>query len=74
MPISLEKTEWAAPTLIFLGNLLDGTNLMISIPLEKHDKAIRLLSELTDKKKAMVKQLQVVMGYLNFLSRAIFVG
>ena len=74
LPVSLEKTEWAALTLIFLGNLLDGTNLMISIPLEKHDKAIRLLSELTDRKKATVKQLQVVTGYLNFLLRAIFVG
>ena len=35
VPISLEKTEWAAEVVIFLGILLDGRNLKLGIPLEK---------------------------------------
>ena len=74
LPISDEKTEWSSPIMTFLGNLLDGINLIIAIPLDKQQKAINLLNGFEGKKKAMVKQLQVLTGYLNFLSRAIFAG
>ena len=60
--------------MIFLGNLLDGRRHLISIPIEKKQKALRLLNDFSGKKKATVKSLQVLTGYLNFLSRAIFAG
>ena len=72
LPVSTEKTEWSSPTMVLLGNLLDGVNLIIAIPLDKQQKAIKLLDDFAGKKKATVKQLQVLMGYLNFLSWAIF--
>ena len=74
LPVSIEKTEWSSPLMVFLGNLLDGENMMISIPLDKQQKAVRLLNNFDGKRKATVKELQVLTSYLNFLSRAIFAG
>ena len=74
LPVALEKTEWVVETMVFLGNLLDGRNMMIAIPMEKRDKAVRLLNDFADKRKSTVRDLQVLTGYLNFLSRAIFAG
>ena len=74
LPVAEEKTEWEAEMVVFLGILLDGRRLVLSIPIDKQQKALRLLNELTDKKKITVKQLQVLTGYLNFLTKAIFPG
>ena len=74
IPIAEDKTVWATTLLIFLGILLDGINMMLSIPLEKRDKALRLLNDFSDKKRATIKEIQVLTGYLNFLSKAIFAG
>ena len=35
VPIASEKTEWAIDLAIFLGMLLDGRNMLISVPVEK---------------------------------------
>ena len=59
---------------VFLGILLNGEMLNLSIPLEKQERALKLLNDLSGKKKATIKQLQVLMGYLNFLTKAIFAG
>ena len=74
VPIAIEKTEWASTLIVFLGILLDGKRLVLSIPLEKQQKALNLLSELANKKKTTVKKLQVLIGYLNFLTKAIVPG
>ena len=74
MPIAFDKTKWGSTTVIFLGNLLDGQKLYISLPLDKKDKALCLLNDFTGKKKATIKNLQVLAGYLNFLSCVIFAG
>ena len=74
VPVSLEKTEWATSNLTFLGILLDGEHLTLSIPLDKKEKALRILEYFGNKNKATVKQLQELTGFLNFLSQAIFPG
>ena len=74
VPIALEKTEGAKTWVIFLGILLDGQRMLISIPIEKKNKALHLLNDLADKKKTTIKQLQVLTGYLNFLTKAIVPG
>ena len=74
LPISSEKTEWVEPIMIFLGNLLDGRRMIVGLPLDKQEKAFKLLNDFQGKRKATVKQLQVLTGYLNFLTQAIFVG
>ena len=74
VPIAIEKTEWGTEMIIFLGILLDGKHLRLSIPLEIRNKAIQILQLLLSKKKATVKELQSLCGYLNFLCKAIFPG
>ena len=72
--VAADKTEWATTLIVFLGILLDGTRLVLCIPLEKQEKALKLLNNLQGRKKATIKQLQTLTGYLNFLTRAIHPG
>ena len=37
-------------------------------------EALKLLRDMVDRKKTTIKQIQVLTGYLNFLTRAIFPG
>ena len=48
LPVSLEKTEWAAGQIVFLGILLDVDNIFLSIPTEKHEKALSMLEFLCE--------------------------
>ena len=74
IPVTINKTEWAAPCMVFLGILLNGRNLTISVPLDKQEKALHLLNDLSGKKHATIKELQVLTGYLNFLTKTIVPG
>ena len=74
IPIALEKTEWAKDWVIFLGILLDGRQMIMSIPIEKRTKAVKMLQNMLHRKKATVKELQELCRYLNFLCKAIFPG
>ena len=74
VPVAVEKTEWSSFRMIFLGILLDGFNLTLSIPLDKKDKAINMLNYFMSKRKATIKELEQLTGYFNFLSKAIFSG
>ena len=74
LPVAEEKTEWASTLVILLGILLDDEHLILSIPIDKRDKALNLLNNLTGKRRIEVKQLQRLTGYLNFLAKAIFAG
>ena len=73
-PISLDKTHWAALRIVFLGILLDSKFLTLSIPLEKRICAQHLIEKFIHKRKATVRELQQLCGYLNFLNRAVFPG
>ena len=74
VPISAEKTVWAMRLLTLLGVLLDGEFFRLSIPEEKHLKAINLLQNVVTSHKVTVKQVQQLAGVLNFLCRVIFTG
>ena len=74
VPVSMEKIEWAAKFMVFLGILLDGVNHTLSVPIEKRESAIQLIQEILKMKKVMVKKLQKLCGYLNFLCKAIAPG
>ena len=73
-PVSQEKTERATEIITFLGMLLDGKNKRISIPLDKIDKALSLLTMIVHKRTVTIKTIQKVTGTLNFLNRAIVPG
>ena len=70
----MDKTEWASECVIFLDVLLDRRYLVLRLPLEKRHKAIMLLKTMIHKRKATVKELQELCGYLNFLCKAVFPG
>ena len=74
LPVVLEKTEWSEAPLVFLGILLDGVSMSLALPIDKRDKALKMLSYFIDKRKVTVKHLQTLTGYLNFLTKAIHPG
>ena len=74
IPISEEKTEWGATIVTFLGVLLDGKNFCLGLPLEKQERAVYMLEQIKDKRKATVKDLQVLCGFLNFIDQVVFPG
>ena len=74
VPISAEKMEWPVTHLVFLGMLLDGDVMVISIPIDKRNWAVSMLNLMIDSKKATVQQLQSLCGFLNFLNKVIFLG
>ena len=73
-PISMEKTEVAAPRMVFLGVLLDGIMHCLCVPEEKRNNAVGQLKFFLSKKKATIKEIQMLTGILNFLNRAIVPG
>ena len=74
IPVAFEKTKWADTLIVFLGILMDGELLSLSIPTGKQVKAVNLLTEAVAKKKVTIKQLQTLTGYLNFITKAVFAG
>ena len=73
-PVSMDKTEMAAPWMGFLGVLLDGTNKLMAIPEDKVMKARNLLTWAIQRRKVTVKFVQQLMGMLNFLNKVIVPG
>ena len=74
VPISEEKTEWAEEIMVFLGLLMDGRRHLLSILDQKLVKVINTIEQIITKKKATVKELQSLVGLLNFLNHAIMPG
>ena len=54
--------------------LLDGEQKNLAVPLDKRDKAVKMLQMFTERRKATVKEVQRLAGYLNFLTKAIVPG
>ena len=68
----MEKMHWATTIIVFLGMLLNTEEQVICVAFEKKQKAMKLLNELLDSKKATVLKLQQLTGLLNFMCKAIF--
>ena len=66
-PVSLQKTFWGTTLLTFLGLLIDTVGRFVSIPADKVARALDLIESLLSRKKATVKELQRLCGFLNFL-------
>ena len=56
-PGSLEKTEWVTQLIIFLGMLLNTITQTVSIPVDKRDKALKLLNIILNKKRVTILQV-----------------
>ncbi|XP_053404896.1 uncharacterized protein LOC128558742 [Mercenaria mercenaria] len=75
--VPLCEEKWVGPTqcLTYLGLDIDSKNQTIRVPSEKIRKAISRLQPLVkNQKKITLKQLQSVVGLLNFISKAIPAG
>ena len=75
-PVSLEKTEWASDVIVFLGFLIDMRRRLVSIPVDKVNRAEKLILEMLLRKsrKCTVHQMQKLCGFLNYLCRCIIPG
>ena len=73
-PVALDKTVTATSVIMFLGLLIDTVAQIISIPVDKVNKAKELIEHILGNKKTTVKMLQKVCGHLNFLCRRIVPG
>ena len=73
-PTSEEKTEWGTQITTFLGMLLKGKRYLVSIPVEKQNKALDLINKVVDKRTVMIRFIQKLTGLLNFINRAVVPG
>ena len=56
-PVSLEKTEWASPLMVFLGILMNGISRCLCIPEDKKCKALNILRWFVANFKVTIKQV-----------------
>ena len=73
-PVVPEKTVWGTLIIVFLVILIDTVHQTISIPIEKREKAIKLLTEVCDAGTVTVLKLQQLTDLLNLLVTAIVPG
>ena len=72
-PVAMDKTTWGDTVIIFLGLLIDTVCQIVCIPIEKIEKALTLINriQLNKRNKATLLQIQQLVGFLNFLCKAI---
>ena len=61
-----EKTEGPNQVLTFAGIELDYLNLEARLPMEKLDKILKAIRNLLPRKRVKLKELQLLVGLLNF--------
>lgn len=74
IPLEADKTEGPTTRLTFLGIELDSVAGTYRLPQEKVEDLRANIRQLTQKKKATLKELQQVIGKLNFATRVIPAG
>ena len=71
VPLAEDKTAGPTTKLTYLGFEIDTLDMVIRIPQHKVDSLIQLVSDFLSRKKVTLKELQSLVGMLNFFSRAI---
>ena len=71
---ALNKTVAPCTVMIFLGIEVNTVTLTISIPKEKWDEIMQLLSKWSEKQCASLKETQKLCGLLNFACRCVRAG
>lgn len=74
VPLADEKSEGPTEVLVFLGLELDSRKMIIRIPKEKLSEVLVKIREMLNKKTTKLKDMQSLIGSLNFCCRAIAVG
>ena len=74
VPLAEDKTEGPSEVLVFLGLELDSNNMVVRIPKEKITEVIQKIKLVLGSRKTTVREMQSLIGSLNFCCRAIIVG
>ena len=74
LPLAEEKTEGPAMTLTFLGIELDSVHQTSRLPQGKLEDLKNRVAGLIDKKKVTLRELQEIVGHLNFACRVVAPG
>lgn len=74
IPVAPKKTFPASTTLEFLGVLLDSVNMTASLPEDKHERIKIALSSWLQKKFCTLRELQSLIGTLQFACRVVVPG
>ena len=74
VPVASEKIEGPTTKLCFLGFELDSEEMVICIPMQKIEEIRAKIKDIMKKKKCTLKQMQSLIGSLNFACRAIIPG
>ena len=74
VPIAPEKTEGPTTNLVFLGLTIDSSKQTVTIPQSKLQELRLLIVAILKKKKCTLKEVQSIIGSLNFACRAIAPG
>ena len=70
-PVAPDKMVNPMQRLEFLGIEMDMVKLVLRVPENKIQKALKLLNNLLARRRCKVREIQLVMGFLNFLTRAV---
>lgn len=74
VPLAEEKTEGPSEVIVFLGLELDSVKMEVRIPRAKIEEVVQKIQDVINKKKTTLKQMQSLIGSLNFCCRAISAG
>lgn len=74
VPINEEKTEYATTCITFMGLELDSVAMEARLPFEKLEKLRNLLSRYSRARKIKLRELQSLLGLLNFCCRVVLPG
>lgn len=74
VPIKQEKTENACQVITFMGLELDSINMVARLPVEKLNKLRVLLTQYAKARKIKLKDLQSLLGLLNFCCSVVVPG
>lgn len=74
VPVASEKTEGPTTQLSFLGLELDSDEMTVRIPKEKIEEIRQKILDMLSRKKCNLRQMQSLIGSLNFACRAVVPG
>lgn len=74
LPLSAKKTVGPTSELEYLGIILDTINMQARLPLEKIDRITSCIRSILLRKSCTRKELEQLLGHLNFASRVILPG
>jgi hypothetical protein len=74
VPIAHEKTEGPVTEIVFLGLQINTQKQTVTIPMDKLEEMVQKIKTMLKQKKVTLKQIQSMIGSLNFAYRAVAPG